>query len=935
VNIINSTISSNFAGFEGGGIYCSGSSTVNIINSTISGNQARYGGGISNVGMLTVTSSTIAGNKGDDGGGLYNSGTANISNTTISGNGRSGATSVGGGVVNGGTTGSLTMTNSTVTNNEASSAGGGIFSDHGGVNVRNTIIAVNSAPNGPDVAGTMVSEGYVLIGNTNGTTINTTQPGNIYNVNPLLGPLQNNGGPTQTHALGSGSSAIERGHSSGFNTDQRGLARPVDSPTVTNGGGGDGSDIGAYEVQADILPGCSNVDRVVRNAGDSGPGSLRGVLAAVCAGSTITFADNVRGAITLTSGHLSINKSLIINGPGANLLSVQRSTADGTPNFRIFNIASGNYHVSISGLTISNGFAKDEAGGGIYTQAATLDLAHCRIVGNLALLGGGIQNDLGTGTVNITSSTIAGNLAEKGGGIGNSGTVYVTNSTISSNQATFDGGGIFGESGSPVYVTNSTISGNMAPSGTGGGIYGRIFRLTNSTIAGNSAGYNGGGVFNIGGGRFSPSARNTIIALNRSTFNAPDVYGALISENFNLIGNSAGAMISPAQFSDQIGTPDAPIDPLLDSLRDNGGPTLTHALGSGSRAIDKGHSSGATTDQRGFSRPADQPNVTNAGEGGDGGDIGAFEGQGSAPTPTPTPIPTPTPAPSSTPTPQPTATVTPQPTPTPQPTSTPIVTPTPTSAPARLANISTRLRVELGDNALIAGFIITGTQDKKVIVRGIGSSLRIFDRLENPTLELRNASGTLLDFNDNWQDSPNRQAIIDSTIPPSNDLEAAIVATLPAHNAQYTAIIRGAGGGTGIGVVEAYDLGLGADSKLANISTRGLVQTGDNVLFAGTIVVGEASQRVIIRALGPSLPVLESMADPTLELRDGNGAVLEANDNWQDSPNRQAIIDTGIPPSNPSESAIVRTLSTANYTAIVRGAGNTTGIAVVEVYALN
>ena len=236
---------------------------------------------------------------------------------------------------------------------------------------------------------------------------------------------------------------------------------------------------------------------------------------------------------------------------------------------------------------------------------------------------------------------------------------------------------------------------------------------------------------------------------------------------------------------------------------------------------------------------------------------------------------------------------------------------------------------------MIAGFIITGTQDKKVILRGIGSSLPIFDRLENPTLELRNSSGTLLDFNDNWQDSPNRQAIIDSTIPPANDLEAAIVATLPANNAQYTAILRGAESGTGIGVVEAYDLNLGADSKLANISTRGLVQTGDNVLFAGTIVVGEASQRVIIRALGPSVPAQGNMADPTLELRDGNGAVLEFNDNWEDSPNRQAIIDTGIPPSNALESAIVRTLSAANYTAIVRGAGESTGIAVVEVYALN
>ena len=150
----------------------------------------------------------------------------------------------------------------------------------------------------------------------------------------------------------------------------------------------------------------------------------------------------------------------------------------------------------------------------------------------------------------------------------------------------------------------------------------------------------------------------------------------------------------------------------------------------------------------------------------------------------------------------------------------------------------------------------------------------------------------------------------------------------------YTAIERGVNNGTGIGVVEAYDLDTSANSKLANISTRGLVQTGDNVLFAGMIVVGQASQKVIIRALGPSTGVPGAMADPTLELHDANGALLEANDNWMDSPNKQAIIDSTIPPTNNAESAIVRILTPANYTAIVRGAGNTTGIAVVEVYAL-
>ena len=250
-----------------------------------------------------------------------------------------------------------------------------------------------------------------------------------------------------------------------------------------------------------------------------------------------------------------------------------------------------------------------------------------------------------------------------------------------------------------------------------------------------------------------------------------------------------------------------------------------------------------------------------------------------------------------------------------------------------LGNISTRLRVETGDNVLFGGFIVTGTQQKKIIVRAIGPSLSFPDKLADPILELHDASGALLETNDNWVDSPNKQAIIDSTIPPSNDLESAIVRSVTPGN--YTAIVRGVNGGTGLGVVEAYDLDTSADSKLANISTRGFVQTGDNVLFAGMIVVGQSSQKVIIRALGPSTGVPGALADPTLELHDGNGALLEANDNWVDSPNKQAIIDSTIPPPNPAESAIVRILTPANYTAIVRGVNNSTGIAVVEVYALN
>jgi len=256
-----------------------------------------------------------------------------------------------------------------------------------------------------------------------------------------------------------------------------------------------------------------------------------------------------------------------------------------------------------------------------------------------------------------------------------------------------------------------------------------------------------------------------------------------------------------------------------------------------------------------------------------------------------------------------------------------------------LANISTRLRVETGDDILIGGFIITGTQDKKVIIRAIGPSLTLAGKLANPTMELRNSSGTLLKASDDWMNSSpaDKQAIIDSTIPPSNDLESAIVATLPANSSAYTAIVRGVNNTTGIGVVEVYDLDRNVDSKLANISTRGLVQTGDTVLIAGTIVLGPSTQKVIVRAIGPSLTIPGKLLNPTLELRDGNGALVRANDDWRIGGQETDIIATTIPPTNDAESAIVEILAGngASYTAIVRGVNNTTGIAVVEVYALS
>ena len=255
----------------------------------------------------------------------------------------------------------------------------------------------------------------------------------------------------------------------------------------------------------------------------------------------------------------------------------------------------------------------------------------------------------------------------------------------------------------------------------------------------------------------------------------------------------------------------------------------------------------------------------------------------------------------------------------------------PPPGPTILGNISTRTLVETGDQVLIGGFIVTGTQPKKVIVRAIGPSLPLTGVLLNPFLELHDSSGALIVSNDNWR-TDQEQEIIATGLAPSNDNESAIVMTLDPGS--YTAIVRGANGGTGIALVEVYDLDQLVDSKLANISTRGLVETGDNVLIGGFIVLGDNAANALLRAIGPSLPVAGSLADPTLELHDSNGTTLTSNDNWR-SDQESEILATGLPPANDAESAILTTLSPGSYTAIVRGANNTTGIALVEVYQLD
>ena len=253
------------------------------------------------------------------------------------------------------------------------------------------------------------------------------------------------------------------------------------------------------------------------------------------------------------------------------------------------------------------------------------------------------------------------------------------------------------------------------------------------------------------------------------------------------------------------------------------------------------------------------------------------------------------------------------------------------------ANISTRLAVGTNDNVLIGGIIIQGTAQKEVIIRAIGPSLAshgITNPLQDPTLELHDHTGAMIAFNDNWVDAPNRQAIINSGLAPTNNLESAILTTLALGN--YTAIVRGKNNTTGTGLVEVYDLDATNGARLAEISTRGFVQAGNNVMIGGFILNQTGSANVLIRAIGPELTqqgVPSALQDPTLELHNGNGTLIAFDDNWKDSQQAE-IAATGLAPTDNRESAIFANLSPGNYTAIVRGKNNTVGNALVEVYIL-
>jgi hypothetical protein len=257
-------------------------------------------------------------------------------------------------------------------------------------------------------------------------------------------------------------------------------------------------------------------------------------------------------------------------------------------------------------------------------------------------------------------------------------------------------------------------------------------------------------------------------------------------------------------------------------------------------------------------------------------------------------------------------------------------------------DISTRLRVETGQHVGIAGFIISGGTSKKIIVRALGPSLTQFgvpDVLLDPTLDLYDSSNNLLASNDNWMNS--QQAEIQASgYAPGDSREAAIIQTLAPGN--YTVIVRGVNATVGAALLEVHDLDQSSTAQITNISTRGLVGTNANVMIGGFVVGnglgsnGDGSSTVLVRALGPELTnfgIADALLDPTLDLVDGNGNLIGSNDNWKDS-QQAAIQATGLAPGDDREPAILTTLIQGNWTAIVRGKNNTTGVGLIEVYRI-
>lgn len=897
--VINSTITANTAESGGGGIYAI-NAAVTLLNSTVSGNTARRysGGGLVTYTSpeldrpLTIVNSTISGNSaGLRGGGIDHNCRLVAMGSTISGNSAGShfedGTRGGGGIFSS-TGGTATLTNVTITNNRIHSndywwrgAGGGIYAaNSAGVLLRSTIVAGNfhsdPTPAGnsqPDRADNFIA----------GDTVSALSS---YNV---VGPR---------------SSGLPEGQGNKAEVENVRLG-----PLADNGGA----------TQTHLPLGGSPV----LNAG----AALLTLASAIDAAQTsFEVAADTAGIPTGVGFILLVDaEQMIVTATTPTLLTVVRGANGTTPAAHTSGAAVYAPHDQ-RGAGFSRRYGNAPDIGATEAQAGTPDRLVFKVQPTDAIV-----------SVPITPAVQV-QILDAGGA-----------PTASTAEVTLDRYGVFGNpNGTTVAAINGIAtfsdertsamgdftlwasSAELAP------VESSTFRVTSPAIVAGTKTVSGS--FDVGA-----TVTYTIVLHNSGP--APQFNNA--GQEFTDV-LPAGLTLVSAASSRGARTLDLPNNTFKWSgmIPKDGSVTITIQAtvndGQAGRTIASQGSIAYDADGDGTNEAAaltDDPNV-----GGDG-DPTAFQVKDvpplpdPTPTPSPTPTATPTPAPSASPSPtaNPTPSISPIPTASPSPTASASPTASPSPSPAKALNISTRLRVETGDNVMIGGFIITGNDSKQVIIRALGPSLRasgVDNAVNDPVLELRGSEGELIFENDNWRDAQ-ETAIVDSTVAPTNDAEAAIVVTLAPG--AYTAVVTGKGASTGVGLVEVYDLSADSNSELANISTRGLVLTETNVLIGGFILGGtETRTRVAVRALGPSLidaGVANALENPTLDLRDGNGERLAFSDNWRDDPEQAAeLIVLGLSPRSELEAALVRTLPPGSYTAIVAGDGGGIGVGLVEVY---
>jgi CSLREA domain-containing protein len=710
--INDSDFNENAANAQGGAI--ANSSSLTLADSRFDGNAGAPGGAIFNSADAVLKRCTLTRNEGTAGGGILNGGTLSLEGSTLDNNQAIGANGEGGAIgiatgspaaktsvrdstlshnraARGGAIsniGSLTLLNSTLSGNAATAQGGALFNKDGSSFIGAATFYGNTAQNGGGIynvkgtaettvtvmstilragatganivnvtGATFVSSGYNLSSDAAGGDTGTGPGGfllntdDIRNTDPNLGPLQNNGGPTKTHALLFPSAAIDSGNDFiqvlpfRVKTDQRGQGYPRQI--------GERVDKGAAESGVSLV--VTTIDD--HNDGFCTPGdcTLREAIIAVNAAKigNISFAAGVTGTIQLANGLPELSAHLVLHGPGADLLTVRRNSGS---EYRIFTINNGTTsgpRVTISGLTISNGVASEgpypsNSGGGIFSERGVLTVSRCVISGNRAAgagaYGGGIFNE--EGTLIVRESTLTGNIAANGGGIASlqaypgTASVWLEASTLHGNTAEQGDGGAIYNRGVNAGATanfslmNCTLSGNSAtPSGFFGGAGGAVYNaaassgkaevfLGDCTVSGNNA-PNTGGIYN---NNFGATARvslvNTILKRGTAGGNFLNSSGEIVSHGHNISDDAAGGLGGSGPGGFLNGTGDMrETDALLGPLQNNGGPTATHALLGGSPAINAGEDTiPGQRDQRGYAKVG-----TN--------DIGAFEVGGVAPQP--------------------------------------------------------------------------------------------------------------------------------------------------------------------------------------------------------------------------------------------------------------------------------------------------------------